>query len=436
VKEMSQEILKQIEQLVDAYYSHSSKEVSGNQKIIRTSDVLFDKREVMHVLKVLLSGWISQGPETKQFEKEFADYYGVKHAITVNSGSSANLVALASLTHESLGENRIKPGDEVITSPVTFPTSMFPIIQVGAVPVFVDVDFETLCMDVEILEKAISKKTKAILPVHLLGHPCDMDKLPKDDYFLIEDACESHGSEYNGRKVGTFGDLGTFSFFTAHHMTTAEGGMVVTNDDRLADLAQSIKAFGRVIEVAKDPHSAQTLGVRYRNMFPSLGQFDIRQTFDKLGYALKMTDVQAAMGIEQLRKLDRFIEARRNNALYLKKQLEPYSDLVQLPVERPWAKHTYHHFSIIVKEDAPFSRFEIVDHLEKNGIETRPIEAGNMLDQPCMQGLNYRVAGSVKFSELIRKNGFFIACHPGLTRDDLEYMADTATQFLEQHKTR
>jgi len=424
--------------LITKYYK-LPKSKSLKQEI-RTSDVIFDEKEALRLLRVLLRGWITQGPETKQFEEDFAKYYGVKNAIAVNSGSSANLVAIASLCHESLGDRRIKPGDEVVTSPVTFPTSVFPIIQMNAVPVFVDVEPDTLCMDPNLAIKAVSDKTKAILPVHLLGHPFKvdavLDECKERNLWIIEDACESHGAMIVNRKVGTFGDFGTCSFFAAHHMTTGEGGMIITNDDHLADLARSIRAFGRVIEVARDPKAAQTLGGRYKEISPELGPFDVRQTFDKLGYALKITDLQAAIGIEQLKKLDDFIEARRRNAQYLLKHLQPYEDFIQLPVEKPWAKHTYHHFTILVRENAPFRRLELITHLEQNGIETRPIEAGNMADQPCMQGVQYRIVGELKYARHVRKNGFFIGVHPSLTKEDLEYMVNIFSDFLEKYKSR
>jgi CDP-6-deoxy-D-xylo-4-hexulose-3-dehydrase len=413
------------------FYKEKPSRAKGGRKIL-TSDVVFDHKEAQGVLEVILGGWISQGPRVKKFEEDFAEYYGSKYAISVNSGSSANLVALSVLTDETLGPKRIRPGDEVITSPVTFPTSVFPILQVGAVPVFVDVDPETLCMDVSMIEEAISEKTKAILPVHLLGHTCDMKGFSWSNHFLVEDVCESHGATSWGRKAGTFGDLGTFSFFTAHHMTTGEGGMIVTNDSKLANLAKSVRGFGRVIEVAQDPYAAQTLGDRYRLLSDDLGYFDIRQTFDRIGYALKMTDMQGAIGTEQLKKLDGFIETRRKNAEYMRSNLKSYSKWIQTPVERPWAHHTYHHFAMTVREDAPFSRLDIVNFLEAKGIETRPIEAGNMIDQPSMKGQKYRVVGDARNAKLIRKNSFFIGCHPGLTREDLEYVVNSFDEFFER----
>jgi len=429
----TEEIFVEIKELIEKYYLMRKDIPKRGRRIIKTSDVLFDN-EVFRLLRVLLNGWITQGPVVKEFEEEFAKYYNVKHAIAVNSGSSANLVAVSALTHQSLGDRRIKPGDEVVTSPVTFPTSVFPIIQVGVIPVFVDVDPETLCIDPAQVEQAISDRTRAIFPVHLLGHPCDMRQLVKEGYWIIEDVCESHGSECYGRKAGTWGDFGTFSFFAAHHITTGEGGMIITDDDRLADLARSIRGFGRVIEVAKDPRAAQTLGERYKEIYEELGPFDIRQTYDKLGYSLKMTDLQAALGVEQLKKLDNFIDARRQNVQYLSKELEAYDALIQLPVEKPWAKHTYHHFAIIIRENAPFSRLDIVNYLERNGIETRPIEAGNIVDQPCMRGQKFRVVGDLKVARHIRKNGFFVGCHPGLTREDLDYIVNVFTEFLEKHR--
>lgn len=433
-----EEIWADLTRLITEYYKQPKPRPERRE--IRTNDVLFDEKEALRLLRVFLKGWITQGPETKEFEDDFAKYYGIKHAITVNSGSSANLVAVASLCHESLGDKRIQPGDEVITSPVTFPTSVFPIIQMGAVPVFVNVEPDTLCMDPNLVIEALTDKTKAILPVHLMGHPFNinaiLDECKQRNLWIIEDACESHGAMIDGQKVGTFGDFGTFSFFAAHHICTGEGGMLITNDDNLADLARSIRAFGRVIEVARAPKAAQTLGVRYKEISPELGPFDVRQTFDKLGYALKITDLQAALGIEQLKKLDDFIEARRRNAQYLLKSLQPYENFIQLPVEKPWAKHTYHHFVIVVRENAPFTRFELVNHLERNGIETRPVEAGNMVDQPCIRGTRYRVAGELKTARHVRENGFFVGVHPGLDKGDLEYMVDVFTNFLERYESK
>jgi len=429
-----QSTLREISPQLKQFYRNKVRN-KGPRKVL-TSDVIFDHKEAEAVLEVILSGWISQGPKVKEFEESFAEYYGAKHAISVNSGSSANLVALSILTDESLGSKRIQPGDEVITSPVTFPTSVYPILQIGAVPVFVDVDLDTLCMDVSMVEEAVSDKTKAILPVHLLGHTCDMRGFSWSDYFLMEDVCETHGATSWGQKAGTFGDLGTFSFFTAHHMTTGEGGMIITNNLELANLAKSIRGFGRVIEVAQDPHAAQTLGNRYKLVSDDLGYFDVRQTFDRVGYALKMTDIQAAIGIEQLKKLDGFIEARRKNAEHLRSSLKTYSDWIQLPVERPWAHHTYHHFAITIREGSPFSRLDLVNFLESNGIETRPIEAGNMIDQPSMKGKNYRVVGTAKNAKIIRQNSFFIGCHPAVTSDDIDYVANVFDQFFSKLANR
>jgi CDP-6-deoxy-D-xylo-4-hexulose-3-dehydrase len=398
---------------------------------IYTSTFLFDDSEVDHVLQVIKSGWITQGREVAAFEKEYAEYVGCKHAIAVNSGSSANLVAMTVFTHKSLGHMRIRRGDEVITSPVTFPTSCFPIIQVGAIPVFVDVDPETLCIDENLIQEAINPKTKAIVPIHLLGHPANMkfimDIAEDHHLLLLEDACESHGAECYGRKVGSFGEFGSFSFFAAHHICTGEGGMLVTNDDKLADLARSIRGFGRVV-VASDVGDRAKEVNRYKIYSEKLGPFDVRQTFTDIGYSLKMTDLQAAIGREQLKKLDVFVDKRRENAHYIIRGLKPFKGLIQLPVERKWAKHSYHHLPIILKPSAHLTRLEVITFLEERGIETRPIEAGNLVDQPCMEGIEYKVFGSLTNSENIKDNGFFIGTHPGLTKEDLDYVIHT---FLE-----
>jgi len=429
-----EQIKKEIAKKIQEYYSIPEPKPSR----IDSATALFDHNEATRVMTTMLDGWITQGKQTREFENEYAKFFGTKYAFAVNSGSSANYLAVYSCIHKSLGKRRISPGSEVITTSVTFPTSVFPILQVNAVPVFVDVDPESYCLRPDLIEKAISRKTKAILPVHLMGHPCDMVKIMeiarKYDLLVIEDACESHGSKAYGKYTGTFGDFGTFSFFAAHHMTTGEGGMVVTSNDELADLANSIRAFGRITKVSTDPSKKLTFDDRYIEISKKLGRFDIRQTFTNLGFAFKVTDLQSAIGIEQLKKLPDFIQKRRENAEYMKQKLSPYEEWLKLPSEKPWAYNTHHHFTVVIKPNAPIDRLELVRWLEEHNIETRPIEAGNMIAQPCMEKEKYEVYKSVPVSEWIGKNGFFFGCHPGLTKEDMDYIISTIHDFLVKEK--
>jgi CDP-6-deoxy-D-xylo-4-hexulose-3-dehydrase len=387
-------------------------------------------------MEVIRSGWITQGKYVEQFEKDFAKYVGVKYAIMVNSGSSANLVALS-----ALNEKRNLKYKYVITTPATFATSVFPIIQIGAIPVFVDVDDESYCINPDLVEEAIRHfgrdLTGAILPVDLMGHPSDCKRLceiaDKYNLFIMFDSCEAHGAECYGKKVGAWGDCSTFSFFVAHHITSGEGGAITTNNEEIAELARSIRAFGRMEEIAKVKSGDEKVK-RYKLISKRLGLFDTRMTFVRLGYNMRMTDLQAAIGVEQLKKFPDFLERRRQNAEYIIKHLEPYSDYLQLPKTKKWAKHAWHHVAILVKDDAPFTRFDIADHLEKNGVETRTIEAGNMVRQPALEGKNYHVFGELINADKIWKNGFMVGCHQGLVKEDLDYMIQVFAEFLERHK--
>lgn len=411
---------------------------------IQISGPVFGVEEILSVLEVLLAGRLTMGPKTYEFEKLFASYIGTKHAIAVNSGSSANLIALTVLSSTHLPtEMRIKPGDEVITPAVTWPTTCFPIIQIGAIPVFVDVDRETFCIDPSEIEKAVSDKTKAILLVHMLGHPADMKwilEIAEDNNLLvIEDACEALGAECYGRKVGAFGDMATFSFFAAHHITTGEGGMITTNEELFASLARSIRAFGRacacpVCKVSIDPNYYCPL--RHLSEVDSLGDYDRRYIFTSIGFSLKLTEIQAALGIIQMQKLENFLKVRRENAEHVIKSLEPYSNFLELPVEKKWAKHAWFGIAITVREDAPFSRSEFVKYLEERGIETRPIMAGNIIDQPCMKGINFRKVGELPITNMVKSNSFFIGCYPGISKEKREYQIEVLTSFLEKYTNR
>lgn len=434
-------ILGKLRELINQWYDARDEEPVPGQRKIRVGGPVYNHKEVFNVLEALLSGWITQGPKVEAFENDFAGYCQAKYGISVNSGSSANLIALSVLSDDSLNSReRILPGDEVIVPATTFPTTVTPIIQIGAVPVFVDVDPETYTIIPEEIEKAITEKTRAIIPVHLFGHPADMDPImeisEKYDLKVIEDAAEAHGAKYKENKVGGIGDMGTFSFYVAHHLSTSEGGMIVTNNGRYAVLARSLRAFGRacvcqVCEIARDPEAFCPL--RMKTDDEILKNYDMRQLFLHLGYSVKMTELQAAFGNAQLEKLDAFIRWRRRNARLLKELLTPYSDHLQLPIERRWAFHTYYGFPILVKPDAPFRRSEIVDYLERHRIETRPFFGGSLPDQPAFRGKKVRVC-PIPNATMIRDGGFFIGCHPGIKEKEVEYVGEKFANFLKEHQ--
>ncbi len=382
----------------------------------------YGAEEVEEALESLLSTWVSMGKKVKRFEEMFAEYLGSKHAVMANSGSSANLLALSVLTNPIL-KDRIEPGGEIITPAVTWATTVYPIANVGCIPVLVDVDLETFNVNPEEVDKAIGPKTQAIMPVHLLGGPCQIDKLQssaeKNDLFLVEDSCESTGAEFHGRKVGTFGDMGTFSFYISHHISTIEGGMVVTDDDDLYEYLKAMRAFGWIRDL-KDAKS-------YSQANPGI---DSRFLFMTAGYNFRPTEIQGAFGIHQIRKLDRFIEIRRKNAAYWNKKLDSYRDALILPRETPGTRHVFFGYPISVKPEAHFTRDDMVGFLEKKGIETRPVMAGNMAEQPVMKTIPHRVAGGLANSEAIMRRSFFFGNHNGIGPVEREYIADCLIEFL------
>jgi CDP-6-deoxy-D-xylo-4-hexulose-3-dehydrase len=383
----------------------------------------YDHEEVEEAVDSLLSTWVTMGAKVKKFEEAFAQYNGSKHAVMVNSGSSANLLALSVLTNP-IFTDRIEPGSEIITPAVTWATTVYPIANVGCTPVLVDVDPHTFNILPEEMEKALSSKTRAVVPVHLLGGPCELDKINRiaedHDLFVVEDACESTGAEIRGKKVGSLGDMGTFSFFISHHISTIEGGIIVTNDDNLYEYLKAMRAFGWVRDLReKDSYSSANKGI------------DPRFLFITHGYNLRPTEIQGAFGIHQIRKLDSFVVKRRENAAYWTKKLSAYRDKLILPSESEHAKHVYFGYPITVKLDAGFTRKELVDHLEMKLIETRPIMAGNMAEQPAMKHIDHRTVGELPNSQMIMRQSFFFGNHNGIGPEEREYIADTIIDFLK-----
>ena len=388
----------------------------------------FSWEEVWDSLDSLLSMNTTMDKKVRRFEQLFAKYIGVKYAIMVNSGSSANLLSLSILSNPVLGEKRIKKGDEIITPAVTWATTVYPITNVGAVPVFVDVNRNDYNIDPEKINKAISKKTKAIMNVHLLGHPCSMDKIKKivneNDLLLIEDACEAHGAEFRGKKVGSFGDLATFSFFASHHITTMEGGMIVTNNKMLYEIGKSMRTFGWI----RDLENKNSILKKYPHI-------DQRFLFLHSGYNLRPTELQGAFGINQMKKLDSFVNIRIQNSKYWNKRFEPFSKFLKTPEFQKHSKISHLFYPVTIITNKFFTKNELVHYLEKKQIETRPVMTGNFVKQPVIKELKYKIRGNLTNANYIMKNSFVLGNHQGIDKIRREYVADTIIEFIKE-KTR
>ncbi len=413
---------KKIGAIVKDYFEAQKREFVPGETKIPLQWPSYGFEEVNEAIESMLSTWVTMGKKVKTFENIFANYMGSKYAAMVNSGSSANLVALTALTNKSL-KRRINSGDEVITPAVTWATTVYPITNVGAKPVFVDVGLD-YNIDVDKIEAAITEKTKAIMPVHLLGNPCDIERIMEiaDDHnlFVIEDNCESYGAEVGGKKVGTFGDIGTASFFISHHITTIEGGMVYTNDEALFELIKQIRVFGWI----RDLKDKETIARKYSNIDP-------RFLFINMGYNLRPTEMQGAFGMHQMKKLEGFIKIRKENADYWNKRFEQFSDYFIIPKERSGTRHVWFCYPLIVKPNAPFTRKEITDFLESKKIETRPIMSGNMVEQPVAEMLDYRISGELDNSRLIMSSAFFFGNHQFIGNAEREFIADSIEEFVK-----
>lgn len=415
---VTEDILPEVTPLIEDHFDTDEEFVRGESKI-RLSRPTFGASEVLEALESLLSTQVTMGEKVESFEADWADYIGASCAHMVNSGSSANLLAL-----KSLEGNVIEPGDEVIVPAVAWSTSLFPILDIGAKPVLVDVERDSYTIDVDAFRDAISEKTSAVVLVHLLGNPCDMDPLleicDEHDISIVEDCCEAHGAEYDGQPVGTFGDLGTFSFFFSHHISTIEGGMVVTDDTALSERVRMARAHGWVREL-DDPAA-------HAEAYPDIDQ---RFLFKTTGYNLRPTEIQGAFGHHQLPKLDDFVEKRRANGSYLNDRFSAYDKYFQRFEERENTRCSWFAYPFQLRESAPFSVDEFQNYLEDHNIETRPILAGNLARQPALDDIDYRVEGELENAEYIHENGLFIGNHHRLTEKKLEYVADTVDKFVK-----
>ena len=385
------------------------------------------------MVEASLDGWLTTGRFNDQFEARLAAFLGVKYLSTVNSGSSANLVAFSALTSPKLGKRSIKPGDEVIGVAAGFPTTVNPILQFGAVPVFVDVDLGTYNVRPELVEAAISPKTKAIMLAHTLGNPYNLGAIKelcdRHNLWLIEDCCDALGATFNGQKVGTFGDIGTVSFYPAHHITMGEGGAVFTNNAELKLIMDSFRDWGR--DCYCPPGKDNTCGKRFCWKLGDLPQgYDHKYTYSHLGYNLKITDMQAACALAQMDRLDTFITARRSNFDYLKSRLASCEEFLLLPHATPNSEPSWFGFPITLKANAPVSRVELISYLDQNKIGTRLLFAGDLTRQPYMIGRNYRVAGELINSGIVMNQTFWLGIYPGLSTEHLDFVATRIENYL------
>ena len=389
--------------------------------------------EMQGIVAAGLDGWLTTGRFNAEFEKRLAEYLGVAHVLTTNSGSSANLLAFTALTSPQLGARAIQPGDEVITVAAGFPTTVNPILQNGCVPVFVDIDIPTYNINVAQVEAAITPKTRAIMLAHTLGNPYDLEAITRiaraHHLWLVEDCCDALGSRYQGRLVGSFGDIATLSFYPAHHITMGEGGAIFTNNPDLKRIVESIRDWGR--DCWCQPGCDNTCGKRFNWQLGELPQgYDHKYVYSHLGYNLKITDMQAACALAQLDRLPGFIEARRHNFAYLTERLAPLSDHLELPQATPDSEPSWFGYPISLTPTAATTRVDLLRYLDQHRIGTRLLFAGNLTRQPYMLGRNYRIAGNLTNTDRVMKDTFWIGLWPGLTQEMLDYTVDRLHSYF------
>lgn len=396
---------------------------------------VFNEEELVNAVEASLDFWLTEGRYSEEFSEKIADFLDIEHVLLTNSGSSANLLAFSALTSEKLGDKRLKPGDEVISVAAGFPATVTPIIQYGLIPVFVDIGIPTYNIDIEMMRKAITPKTRCIFLAHTLGNPFDLDAVmalaEEHDLWVIEDNCDAFGSNYKDRKTGTTAHLSTISFYPAHHITTGEGGAICTNDPQLALLVRAFRDWGRDCYCAGGENN--TCGKRFSQQFGKLPfGFDHKYVYSEIGYNLKMTDIQAAIGAAQIDKLDGFCKRRKENFVEWTKIFGKYPDYFILPEATKGSDPAWFAFIVTLKENTPFTRDELTGHFNAKLIETRNLFAGNMTKQPGFMDKDWRIADDLGNTDYVMNNTFFLGTYPGLTEEMFSYVENVLEEFIDK----
>jgi len=437
------EILEEIHWLINQYFEIERQEtvfVPGKTRI-QFAGPVYDQEEIKAALDSLLSGWFVIGEHTERFERQFANLMGTKGCITVNSGSSALLLAWRALMNSSL-ENPLRAGDEIITGALTHTATVNSILLNGLKPVMIDARLGNYDLDPKLLEPALSDRTRGILPMHFLGNPCDMDSIMefanRHGLYVVEDACDAYGAEYAGKKVGSFGDIGAVSFYTAHGITLGEGGGLLFNNPRLGPIIASLRAWGRactyyckanICKMASDP--SYECPIRFHFKDDRLGEYDARYTFLNIGYNVKIVEVQAAFGLQQLRKFPEFIRLRNENFGHIVNELRPFEEYLILPKATENSKPVWFAIPLTIRQGATFTRTDLVGWLERHKIETRPFFAGYIPDQPAYRDVEIKVVGNPMNTKYTKENSFFIGCYPGINREMRDYIVHVFQRFFE-----
>jgi CDP-4-dehydro-6-deoxyglucose reductase, E1 len=429
-EELRLEIAELVQEFADLKYT--KKTFKPGRSVVPPSGKVMGATELKYMVDASLDGWLTAGRFNRKFEKELSEFIGIKHLITVNSGSSANLVAFATLTSPKLGDKAIKKGDEVIGVAAGFPTTVNPIVQFGAIPVFVDIDLKTHNINADLIEAAISSKTKAIMLAHTLGNPYNLEKVKalcdKYNLWLIEDCCDALGAQYNGKHVGTFGDIATYSFYPAHHITMGEGGAVFTNNSELITIAESFRDWGR--DCYCDPGCDNTCEKRFEQQLGGLPHgYDHKYTYSHLGYNLKISDMQAACGLAQLGRLPGFIRKRNKNFSYLKNKLRNLTQFIYLPQTTENSEPSWFGFPITLKEN--IDRVGFIQHLDNHKIGTRLLFAGNLTKQPYFQDIEYRIVGGLANTDITMNKTLWLGIYPALGVEQLDYMCNVIIKYFQ-----
>ncbi|NTW52395.1 MAG: lipopolysaccharide biosynthesis protein RfbH [Chlorobiaceae bacterium] len=438
VDDLKREILEKTKEYYKLLHKpEQEREFVPGQSRVAYAGRVFDEKEMVNLVDSSLDFWLTYGDYSRKFEQELAAYLGVPWSFLVNSGSSANLLAFFSLTSPLLGERQVRRGDEVITVAAGFPTTVAPAIQYGAVPVFIDVELKTANIDAGLLEQALSPKSRAVMVAHTLGNPFDLRTVrsfcDRHNLWLIEDNCDALGSTFEGKLTGTWGDIGTSSFYPPHHMTMGEGGAVYTSSHLLKRIMLSIRDWGR--DCWCDSGRDNTCGNRFSQQFGTLPLgYDHKYVYSHFGFNLKATDMQAAIGLAQLEKFPAFVEKRKQNFRRLRSALEGVGEFLALPEATPGSDPSWFGFLMTIRDGAPFRRNDIVEHLENSRIQTRNLFAGNMTRHPMFQalveGVDYRVAGALTNTDKIMNDSFWLGVYPGMGDDAIDFMASTITGFI------